>query len=374
VPAGEGHAVVPPPIRADHVGSLLRPPVLLQARAAHAAGQLDTTDLRAAEDQAILDVLALQHEIGLDVYSDGEFRRSWFKGPLIEAMEGFVAAEAPMLDWRGGEGEPERGNERVAGARLRQVRPLVVHEAAFLAQHAPGCYKLTLPSPTIFSSNYRRDVSGPYYPMFADLLQELVGVVQREIQALVELGVPYIQVDSPHYTHYADATLLARMRAEGRDPGDAFAESIAADNACLAGVRREGVIVGIHLCRGNSRSRWLAEGSYEPIAEELFRSLQYDRFLLEYDSERAGGFQPLCHVPPGKLVVLGLVSTKQGRLEAQDDLLRRIDEAARYVPLAQLAIGPQCGFASGAAGNLLTADDQRRKLELVVDTARKVWG
>jgi 5-methyltetrahydropteroyltriglutamate--homocysteine methyltransferase len=222
---------------------------------------------------------------------------------------------------------------------------------------------------------YKPGVTDKFYPTRADLVQEVVGMLQREVQALIAEGIAYIQLDSLRYViQLADPQRRQLMIDAGEDPEKALVETIAADNATLQGARRPGVTVGLHMCRGNNRSAWAATGSYEAVAETAFSSLQVDRFLLEYDTERAGGFEPLRFVPRDKAVVLGLISSKDPRLESQDLLRRRIDEAARYVPLENLALSPQCGFASTAPGNLLTWDEQRRKLELIVETARKVWG
>jgi 5-methyltetrahydropteroyltriglutamate--homocysteine methyltransferase len=197
--------------------------------------------------------------------------------------------------------------------------------------------------------------------------------VRDEVAWLVSEGVGYMQFDAPYYSHYLDPRQRERMRAEGRDPDQELETGIAADNAAIAGVARDGITVALHVCRGNSRSRWYTEGGYDAIAEKLFQTMNVDRFLLEYDTERSGGFEALRLVPRGKMTVLGLITTKEARLESQDELQRRIDEASRYVPLENLALSPQCGFASVAAGNLLSIDDQWRKLELVVETARRVW-
>jgi 5-methyltetrahydropteroyltriglutamate--homocysteine methyltransferase len=222
---------------------------------------------------------------------------------------------------------------------------------------------------------YKSGLTDQFYPTPADLAQDLVGILQREVEALLDEGVSYIQLDSLHYViRLADPRYRQRMRDTGADLHKELDETIAADNASLQGARRPGVTVGLHMCRGNNRSAWISEGGYEAIAEQAFNSLQVDRFLLEYDTERAGGFEPLRFVPRGKTVVLGLISSKEPKLESQDLLRRRIDEAAQYVPIEYLALSPQCGFASTAPGNLLTGDEQRRKLELVVETARKVWG
>jgi 5-methyltetrahydropteroyltriglutamate--homocysteine methyltransferase len=222
---------------------------------------------------------------------------------------------------------------------------------------------------------FRPGVTDAFYPTRRDLADEIAEMERREIDALVEEGVSYIQLDSLHYVErVADRTIRARMIEQGEDPDAYLDQVIEADNSVLRSAQRAGVTVGLHMCRGNNRSAWHAEGSYEPIAEQAFNRLEVDRFLLEYDTERAGGFEPLRFMPTNKMVVLGLISSKVPALEPVDLLRRRIDEAARYVPIENLAISPQCGFASTVLGNLLTWDEQRRKLELVVETARKVWG
>ncbi len=363
--------------RADQVGSLLRPPALRQARAAYAQGRLDREALRQVEDQAILAALDRQRQVGLEVFTDGEYRREFFLSPLLDSVEGIEPGET-SLAWRGPAAPEQPVHGRVVARRLRQVRRLAAHEARFLQQHAPGTPKTTLPSPVMFLlpslTCYRPGISDRYYPTQAALLQELVGIIGGEVRALVADGARYVQLDAPTYPHFVDERLRERALLAGVDPDRAVDEAIAADNACLAGVDRGAVTLAIHLCRGNSRSRWLAEGGYEPVAERVFGSLEVDRFLLEYDTERAGGFEPLRFVPKGKTVVLGLVTTKSGALEDQDTLLRRVEAASRYLPLDQLALSPQCGFATNEQGNLLTEDEQWRKLELVVDTARKIWG
>ena len=235
--------------------------------------------------------------------------------------------------------------------------------------------KMTVPSPNQFPAIcYQDGVTDQFYPTRSDLLRELTGFIKAEIQSLLADGVSYIQMDEPRYSYYVDPVWRDHLRGLGVDPDKAFEEAVAADNDCLADARRAGVTVAMHICRGNNQSKWYAEGGYEPIAEKLFSGLDVDRFLLEYDTDRAGTFDPLRFVPKDKIVVLGLLSSKEGALEDQDELLRRIDEAAKFFPLENMALSPQCGFASMAAGNLLTEDEQWRKLEMVVDTARKVWG
>jgi 5-methyltetrahydropteroyltriglutamate--homocysteine methyltransferase len=223
-------------------------------------------------------------------------------------------------------------------------------------------------------ASYKPGVTEPFYPAHADLLRDLVEIVRDEVQWLVASGVTYIQFDAPYYSHYLNPEHRRLMQEQGRDPDRELEEGIAADNASLADVPRDKVELALHVCRGNSRSRWYSEGGYGAIAEKLFGAVDVDRFLLEFDDERSGDFEPLRQVPRGRTVVLGLITTKEPRLESQDELRRRIDDAARYIPMENLAISPQCGFASVAAGNLLSMDDQWRKLELVAGVARKVWG
>lgn len=360
--------------RAEHVGSLLRPAALLEARAAFAGGGMPEEVLRAAEDRAIDEALRKQRAIGLDILSDGEMRRgSWLAG-LADAVEGFTADHV-LLEWKGPGGATEATKARVAGARLRKTRTMTADELPFLTSHSAGPFKITLPAPSNFMfASYKRGVSDRVYASRAALLDDIVAIVRDEIEWLVAAGVSYVQFDAPYYSHYLDAGQRARMRSEGIDPDAALADAIAGDNASLAGLPRGSTTYALHVCRGNNQSRWYTEGAYDAIAETLFGTLDVDTFLLEYDDERSGGFEPLRLVPKGKNVVLGLVTTKQPALESPDLLRRRIDEAARYLPLEDLAVSPQCGFASVALGNLLTEDDQWRKLELVADTARAVWG
>jgi 5-methyltetrahydropteroyltriglutamate--homocysteine methyltransferase len=365
---------MPSPYRAEQVGSLLRPAELLQARTAHAQGQTSLNELRAAEDRAILAALERQRQVGIDILSDGELRRAAWMTDMADAVEGFVSARV-MLEWKGPGGGAEGSQAKAVGGRLRQTRKLTAHEIPFLKKHAGGPFKITLPAPSNFViASYKAGVTDKFYPAHSDLLEELVKIVRGEIEWLLSEGATYIQLDAPYYSHYLDPQQRERMRAAGSDPDEEFQRGILADNLCLKSLPRRGVTFAVHVCRGNSRSRWYTEGGYDAIAERLFGLLDVDTFLLEYDSHRAGGFEPLRLVPRGKTVVLGLITTKEAKLESQDDLLRRIDQAARYVPLENLALSPQCGFASVAAGNLLSVEDQWSKLELVADTARKVWG
>ena len=363
------------PYRADQVGSFLRPPELLEARRAAAP---DPERLRALEDRHVLRVLAKQQELGFDVFTDGELRRKNFMSDFTDAVEGFDFGEAVARTWQAGgpaAGEPVSSVAGIVTARLRPLRRLTAHELPFLRAHSPGAIKMTLPSATQFPAiAYKRGVTDRVYPSHSALLWDVVAVLKAEVQALVAEGVRYVQIDAPRYSYYVDPKWRDWIRTEmGLDPEAALDEAVRADNACLEGARRAGVTLAIHLCRGNNRSHWYAEGGYDPIAEKLFGTLQVDRFLLEYDDERSGSFEPLRFVPRGKTVVLGLVSSKRPQLESGPALVRRIEEAARHVPLEHLALSPQCGFASTMEGNLLTEEEQWAKLRLVAETARRVW-
>lgn len=371
--------------RAEHIGSLLRPRELLEAREAHRRGKKTSEQLRDIEDKYILDALELQRQVGVSVYSDGEYRRAWFAGAFEESLEGIVIdPDAPADSRWQGQGRDQANataadlslTKRAVGARLKQVRRLTAHESNFLKEHSPGPFKITLPGVmTRAIVWYKPGLTDKVYPTRADLVQDMVGFVQSEVKALVSEGVSYIQLDSLDYViRLADPRNRERMAQAGQDPEKELDDTIAADNASLKDARGTGVTVALHMCRGNNRSSWIAEGGYEATAERAFNSLQVDRFLLEYDTERAGGFEPLRFMPRDKTVVLGLISTKDPALEPMDSILRRIDEAAKYVSVDHLAISPQCGFASTSPGNLLSWDDQRKKLELVVEVAAKVWG
>ena len=283
---------------------------------------------------------------------------------------------AVVRTWLGPGGVPqEQGTRQVVGAKLRQTRRLTGNQTPFVMANAPGPVKVTVPSPSQFPAiSYLAGITDQFYPTRSDLIRELSGIVKSEVAALADDGVAYIQLDAPRYSYYVDTKWREHLRGLGEDPDRMFMEAVAADSHCIDGAKREGLTVALHICRGNNESKWYAEGGYEPIAEQLFGSLDVDRFLLEYDTDRAGTFEPLRFVPPGKDVVLGLVSTKLAQIESQDDLLRRIEEASQHVPIERLSLSPQCGFASTAAGNLMTQGNQWRKLELVVETARKVWG
>ena len=363
------------PFRADQVGSFLRPTALIEAR-----GDPGTPPdrLRELEDRAILRALARQRELGFEIFTDGELRRRNFMSDFTDAVSGLDHDDSVARMWQAG-GTAQAHVSRVTGIatqRLHQLRRLTAHELPFMKQHSPGAIKVTLPSATQFPAiAYKRGVSDRFYGSASELLWDVVGIIKAEVQALVDDGVSYVQIDAPRYSYYMDPKWRDWIRTEmQQDPDAALDEAIRADNACLEGARRPGVSLAIHLCRGNNRSHWYAEGGYDPIAEKLFTTLQVDRFLLEYDDARSGTFEPLRFVPRGKAVVLGLVSSKLPELESPAELRQRIEAAARHVPLDDLALSPQCGFASTMEGNLLTEADQWAKLGLVVRTARQVWG
>jgi 5-methyltetrahydropteroyltriglutamate--homocysteine methyltransferase len=368
--------------RADQVGSLLRPSELLEARKNPATAP---EQLKEIEDRQIERVLQRQRDLGFRIFTDGEFRRGGFMSDFNDSVDGLDNEEAIARDWKA----EATGRSAIAGRRdrlpgvvvgkIRQKKRLTGHEVAFLKEHSPGAIKMTLPTPNQFPAiAYKKGMSDQAYGSYSEFLWDIVPIFKAEIQALANEGVGYIQIDAPRYSYYLDPKWRLYVREQmGVDPEQALDEAIRVDNTCIEGARTGakdgGPVMAIHLCRGNNRSRWYAEGGYDPIAEKLFNQLNVDAFLLEYESERAGTFEPLRLVPRGKTVVLGLVSTKLPDLEASDQLLRRIEEASKYLPVDQLALSPQCGFASGMEGNLLTEDEQWRKLELVVDTARKVW-
>ncbi len=358
--------------RADHVGSLLRPPDLLAARAEPA----DPARLEALEDRHILDVLARQKELGFEIFTDGELRRRNFMSDFTDAVDGFDFGAAVARDWDASQQKPKvSAVAGVVNQKLRQTRPLTGHELPFLKSNSPGDIKMTLPSATQFPAiAFKHGISDKVYKDHSALLWDIVEIIKKDIAQLSAAGVKYIQLDAPRYSYYLDPKWRAWIKAEIKmDPEQALDEAIRADNACLAAARRPGVTLAIHLCRGNNRSHWYAEGGYDAIAEKLFGGLMVDRFSLEYDDERSGTFEPLRFVPKDKIVILGLITTKKPALEKPDDVVRRIDDAAKYFPLENLTLSPQCGFASTAEGNLLTEDEQWAKMKLVVDTARRVW-
>ncbi len=365
---------MPALFRADHVGSLLRPPDLLRARS-----DPSTTpeQLRTLEDRHIENALARQRELGFEFATDGELRRRNFMSDFTDAVEGFDLRDGLARNWQAGTAQsaPVSSITGIVAAKLRQTRPLTGHELPFLKTHCPVAIKMTLPSATQFPAiSFKTGVTDKIYPDRSELLWDIVEIMKADLAELSAQGVSYIQIDAPRYSYYMDPKWCEWIRTELKmDPDSALDEAIRADNACFQAARRPGVTLAIHLCRGNNRGHWYAEGGYDAIAEKMFATLDVDRFLLEYDDERSGTFAPLRFMPRGKVVVLGLVSSKLPQMEDSRVLEKRISEAADYVPIENLALSPQCGFASTAEGNPITEETQWAKLKLVADTARRIW-
>lgn len=367
------------PYRADHVGSLLRPRSLIEARQQWEQQRLSLEALQKIEDDSILAALELQKHAGLGILSDGEFRRwAWGNG-VLDVLDGL--GDDPKSDvttasrWHGntaGVAVATAPRRRMVIDKIRAREPFAAREASFLKHHAGTAFKITIPSPTMFLRMFVPGTSDRVYANEEEFLEDLLGIYLDEIDGLHRIGVPYIQLDSLRYIDTIDAADRGAL-----DPSLArrtLERLVKADNKLLARARKPGVTRAVHICRGNHRSSWAVKGSYESVAEMLLGQVDTDRFLLEFDDERSGGFEPLRFVPKGKVVVLGLITTKSPVLESLDDLRRRVDAAAKYVPHEYLAIGPQCGFASTHLGNLLTEDEEKRKLALVVEAATKIWG
>ncbi|PRX92291.1 5-methyltetrahydropteroyltriglutamate--homocysteine S-methyltransferase [Allonocardiopsis opalescens] len=372
-----GSPAAAPPFRADHVGSLLRPPALLRARAEHAAGRLDDSGLRRAEDDAIRAAVRMQEAVGLRSATDGEFRRSSWHMDFIYRLGGIERAEDTLaVRFHNAEGDIEftPAALRVSG-RVRLEEPVFADAFAFLRDTATTAVpKLTIPSPSMV--HYRGGAAAIDPAVYGDVEEfwaDLSAAYAAQVRSVAELGCTYLQLDDTSLAYLNDPDQRAQIARRGEDAERLHVRYIRQMNAALAG-RPEGLFVTTHMCRGNFRSSWVASGGYDFVADELFSQLDVDGFFLEFDDERSGGFEPLRFVPPGKKVVLGLVTTKTGRLESKDALKRRIEEASRFVPIEQLCLSPQCGFSSTVEGNELTADEQRAKLELVVATAAEVWG
>ena len=366
-----------PPFRADHVGSLLRSPELLKARTEHEAGRISAAELRRIEDDAICDAVRMQEEIGLEGVTDGEFRRGSWHMDFIYRIGG-VEQAGQRLNIRfrneGGTVEFSPAAHRVTG-KLRLENTIFGEDFAFLKSVACATPKLTIPSPSmVHYRGGRAAIDAAAYPDLDTFWHDIAEVYSEEIARLHALGCTYLQLDDTSFAYLNDPSQRAYVTSIGGDGDKQHLTNIRVINAALAG-RPAGMTVCTHMCRGNFRSSWMAEGGYDHVAEALFGELAVDGFFLEYDDARSGGFAPLRFVPRGdKKVVLGLVTSKRPALESKDDLKRRIDEAAKYVPLEQLCLSPQCGFSSTVDGNALTREEQVAKLHLVVETAREMWG
>ncbi|HEV8023063.1 MAG TPA: 5-methyltetrahydropteroyltriglutamate--homocysteine S-methyltransferase [Candidatus Lustribacter sp.] len=369
-------AVAKPFFRADHVGSLLRPPEVIAARAALERGAIDAGRLREIEDAAIRDAVAGQERVGLEVVTDGEFRRENWYADFIGRLGGVEirAAEAnPAFAHDAGNTVHYVPKSVVTVAPLRRPEPIAVRDFAFLAGTTTRTAKITLPSPSrLHFHGGRRVVSSTVYPEIEAFFADVVRAYRAEIADLEAAGCRYIQIDDPLFSYFISDRMRAEIVADGDVPEERLERYVRLINDCIA-ARRAETAIGIHVCRGNARSAWIAEGGYERIAERLFGGLLCDHFLLEYDDDRSGDFEPLRFMPAGKRVVLGLVTSKRGTLEDPETLVRRVDEATKYIALGDLAISPQCGFASIVEGNIITPDDQWAKLRLVVETSRRIW-
>ena len=366
-----------PPFRADHVGSLLRPAELLAARADFAAGTIDAAALRAIEDAAITDVVAMQADAGLQSATDGEFRRASWHMDFIYQLGGISKAPGNLaVKFRNPAGNIEFTPAAMhVGSRIRLDHTIFEADFRYLQSVAGSVTpKLTIPSPNMV--HYRGGpaaIDSAVYPDMEEFWSDLSAAYAEQVSRLAALGCTYLQLDDTSLAYLNDPAQRAEIAERGEDAEHLHLRYIRQVNAALAG-RPPGLAVTTHLCRGNFRSSWAAEGGYDFVAEALFSDLDVDGFFLEYDDERSGGFEPLRFVPPGKMVVLGLVTTKRGALENPDDLKRRIDEASRYVPLDQLCLSPQCGFSSTVEGNVLSYDEEVAKLNLIVGVAHDVWG
>jgi 5-methyltetrahydropteroyltriglutamate--homocysteine methyltransferase len=366
-----------PPFRADHVGSLLRPAALLKARQQHAQGEISADELRSAEDAAIHDVIRMQRDVGLRTVTDGEFRRTSWHMDFIYQLGGVTKLDDKLqVEFRNADGVL-----RFAASALRvdgriALRDTIFADAfTFLRENkADGqTAKLTIPSPSmIHYRGGRAAISPEVYPDEEQFWADLSGAYAEQVRRIAQLGCTYLQLDDTSLAYLNDPHQREMVTGRGGDAEHQHERYIRQINAALEN-RPEGLHVTTHMCRGNFRSSWVAEGGYDFVAEALFGQLDVDGFFLEFDDARSGGFEPLRFVPPGKQVVLGLVTTKRGALESKDDLRRRIDEAARYVPLEQLCLSPQCGFSSTVEGNVLTYEEQVAKLTLIAQTAEEVW-
>ncbi len=365
-----------PPFRADHVGSLLRPQALLDAREKFKRKEITADALRAVEDQAIGEAVRMQEDLGLQSVTDGEFRRTWWHLDFLQQFDNVQLVPSKVkVQFHTHEGDIERmpSGIHVAG-KLERSRPIFVDHFKFLKSTARATAKQTIPSPSMMHFRGGRGaIDVKAYPDMDGFYADLARVYREEIRGLADAGCRYLQLDEVNIAYLCDPKMREKVRNIGEDPETLPRTYAKLINGAIAG-RPADMTVCMHLCRGNFQSAWVAEGGYDPVAEILFNEMNVDGYFLEYDDERSGTFQPLRFLPKGKTAVLGLVTTKKGVLEGKDALKRRIDEASRYVPLEQLALSPQCGFSSTVEGNKITLADEMAKLRLVVEVAREVWG
>jgi len=363
--------------RSDVVGSLLRPPELLEAQRRLRAGELDLPEFKRVEDRAVDEALALQEEAGLDVVTDGELRRLSFQSQLPASVDGFGAWDLDAFLWGEwhsdelGDMVVERPPIEVVG-KLRRKRLPAVEELVYARARTTKVLKLTMPSPSLFGNFWNPDRSKPAYASLEDFLRDVAELLREEVDELVRLGASYIQLDAPHYPLLLDPNLRGFYESRGW-PAERWLElGLELDNHVIGD--HPGVTFGFHLCRGNQASRWLVSGGYDWLADRIFPRIKAERLLLEYDDARSGGFEPLARMPEDKTAVLGLVTTKTARRETVAELVERIRAASDFVPLERLALSPQCGFATSVVGNAVSVEDERAKLRTVAETARAVWG
>lgn len=357
--------------RSDVVGSLLRPDYLKEARKKRESGELSHVEFKKIEDRAVDEAIDLQLKAGLDVITDGEMRRYAFFGHLVDAVEGYDKFGGWAIPFHDDQGNEVVVKRPVVVSKLRRVRPLCEEEFVYMRAKTDHPSKVTIISAQQAAAYYNAETSKDAYANIEAYLADLVDILNTEVEELVRLGCTYIQVDAPQYAALLDPGIREGYRQRGNDPDKLLDRCIELDNAVIG--NHPGVNFGIHLCRGNNQSKYYASGGYDPITS-VFSRTKFNTFLLEYDDERSGGFEPLKSVPEDRTVVLGLVTSKKPALESKDELKKRIEEASKYVPMERLALSSQCGFASTEEGNLLTAAEQAAKLKLVAETAKEVWG
>lgn len=366
-----------PPFRADHVGSLLRPKRLHEARAKHAKGEIGDEALRAIEDECIREVVKLQEDVGLQGITDGEFRRAYWHLDFLEQIEGVKVTQGNFVShFRKDDGSdvgfipPTMTVEK----KLRHVRDIQARDFEFLKSVVTRTPKVCVPSPSMLHfRGGRKAISEAAYPDLGQFYSDIARVYNEEMQSLAKLGLRYLQLDDTNFAYLCDDKIREATQAMGEDPNALPRTYCKLLNESVAG-RPADMAITVHMCRGNYRSAWVAQGGYEPVAEIIFNELDVDGFFMEYDDERSGDFAPLRFLPKGKTVVLGIMTSKYAKLESADELKRRIDEAAKYAPLDQLAISAQCGFSSTVEGNELTIDDEIAKLKRLIEVAEEVWG
>ena len=364
-----------PPFRADHVGSFLRPKFLLDAREQFRNGAIDGEQLSAVENEAIRGIVKFQEDLGLRGITDGEFRRTYFHIDFLTQLEGVETKGGIHVKFHSAKGEVdfEPPVMQVTG-KVRHRKPIQLADFQFLKSATKRTPKVTIPSPTMLHFRGGRGaISAEAYPDLEAFYEDVAAGYADELQSLGAAGCTYVQLDDTNLAYLCDEKMREGARQRGDDPNELPRRYAKLINAAIAG-RPAGMTVCVHLCRGNFKSAWAAEGGYEPVAEVLFNELAVDGYFLEYDDPRSGDFAPLRHVPKGKTVVLGLVSTKVGQLESKDALKRRIDEAAKFAPMEQMCLSPQCGFSSTVHGNEIAVESQASKLRLIVETASEVWG